>query len=297
MTGAERGFLLLGSQLGNPERRPLSAAAMRRLAQRASLGERTMEDRELCAADLVQLGYDSVTAKKILSLLNEGMLLDCYLEDAKRTGCVPLTRISTGYPMCLRQRLGDEAPGVLWTKGDVEILKMPKVSLVGSRDIDLKNKAFAVEVGFQAAKQGFALVSGNARGADKAAQRACLDNGGCVISVVADELAAHRNMERILYVSEENFDAPFSAQRALSRNRVIHGLGEKTFVAQCSCGTGGTWNGTVKNLKSGWSPVFCFDDSSAAARQLEQMGAQCISIDCLSNLNSLTSQLVTFFDQ
>lgn len=297
MTGAERGFLLLGSQLGNPERRPLSAAAMRRLAQRARLGERTMEDRELCAADLVQLGYDSVTAKNILSLLNEGMLLDCYLEDAKRTGCVPLTRISTGYPMCLRQRLGDEAPGILWTKGDVEILKMPKVSLVGSRDIDVKNKAFAVEVGFQAAKQGFALVSGNARGADKAAQRACLDNGGCVISVVADELAAHRNMERILYVSEEDFDVPFSAQRALSRNRVIHGLGEKTFVAQCSCGTGGTWNGTVKNLKSGWSPVFCFDDSSAATRQLEQMGAQCISIDCLSNLNSLTSQLVTFFDQ
>lgn len=297
MTGAERGFLLLGSQLGNPERRPLSAAAMRRLAQRARLGERTMEDRELCAADLVQLGYDSATAKKILSLLNEGMLLDCYLEDAKRTGCVPLTRISTGYPMCLRQRLGDEAPGVLWTKGDAEILKMPKVSLVGSRDIDAKNKAFAVEVGFQAAKQGFALVSGNARGADKVAQKACLDNGGCVISVVADELAAHRNKERILYVSEESFDAPFSAQRALSRNRVIHGLGEKTFVAQCSCGTGGTWNGTVKNLKSGWSPVFCFDDSSAAMRQLEQMGAQCIGIACLGNLNSLTSQLVTFFDQ
>ena len=297
MTGAERGFLLLGSQLGNPERRPLSAAAMRRLAQRARLGERTMEDRELCAADLVQLGYDSVTAKKILSLLNEGMLLDCYLEDAKRTGCVPLTRISTGYPMCLRQRLGDEAPGVLWTKGDVEILKMPKVSLVGRRDIDVKNKAFAVEVGFQAAKQGFALVSGNARGADKVAQKACLDNGGCVISVVADELAAHRNKERILYVSEEDFDAPFSAQRALSRNRVIHGLGEKTFVAQCSCGTGGTWDGTVRNLKADWSPVFCFDDSSAAVRQLEQMGAQCIGIDCLGNLNSLTSQFATLFDQ
>ena len=254
-------------------------------------------DRHHKKEDLVQLGYDSVTAKKILSLLNEGMLLDCYLEDAKRTGCVPLTRISTGYPMCLRQRLGDEAPGVLWTKGDVEILKMPKVSLVGSRDIDVKNKAFAVEVGFQAAKQGFALVSGNARGADKVAQKACLDNGGCVISVVADELAAHRNKERILYVSEEDFDAPFSAQRALSRNRVIHGLGEKTFVAQCSCGTGGTWDGTVRNLQADWSPVFCFDDSSAAVRQLEQMGAQCIGIDCLGNLNSLTSQFATLFDQ
>ena len=294
MTGPERGFLLLSSQLGNPQRRPLSSAGLRKLAQRVRAGDRKGEDRALCEADIVSLGYDRTMAQRILSLLDEEMLLACYLDSAKRAGCTPLTRISAAYPSQLRQRLGDDAPGVLWAKGDLEILKMPKIALVGSRDIYEKNKAFAAEVGLQAAKQGFALVSGNTRGADTIAQRACLDHDGCVISVVADAVTAHRNRGSVLYLSEEDFDIPFSAQRALSRNRVIHALAEKTFVAQCSCGAGGTWDGTVKNLKGGWSPVFCFDDGSAASKQLEQMGAQCITATDLAELSALTSLYTTF---
>ena len=295
MTGAERGYLLLASHLGDPERKILSAAALRKLSQRIKAAEHASEDRDLELSDLIALGYDRQMGQRILSLLDEQLRLDCYLTEARRFGCVPVTRISREYPNQLSDRLGEEATGVLWAKGDLDILKMPKVSLVGSRDINEKNKNFAAEVGFQAAKQGYVLVSGNARGADKLAQKACLDAGGCVISVVADELETHRNREQVLYLSEEDFDAPFSAQRALSRNRVIHALGEKTFVAQCNCGFGGTWDGTVKNLKAGLSPVFCFDDGSDAVRQLEQMGAQCIKSEDLSNFSALICQFPTFF--
>ena len=37
---------------------------------------------------------------------------------------------------------------------------------------------------------------------------------------------------------------------------MIHAMGRKVFVAQSDYGSGGTWSGTVENLKAGWSPVY-----------------------------------------
>lgn len=297
MIGPELGFLLLGSRLGDPQRKPLSTAAMRQLAQRVKSCVKVTDDRDLQMQDIVALGYGEYMAKRIVDLLSDEQLLSYYLRKAKQAGCVALTRISKAYPQILRTRLGDDAPAVLWAKGDISILEKPMIALVGSRDIAAQNKAFAAEVGRQAALQGYVLVSGNARGADQIAQKACLDNGGYVVCVVADALSAHSIKERILYISEDDFDAPFTSQRALSRNRVIHALADKVFVAQCSLGAGGTWDGSVKNLRNGWSPLFCFDDGSAAASQLEEFGAQCIDVSQLGNMNSLKSQFETFFDQ
>ena len=159
------------------------------------------------------------------------------------------------------------------------------------------NEAFAREVGRQAALQGYTLVSGNAVGADMTAQQACLEAGGTVISVVATELEWHRQQERVLYLAEDGYDQPVSAQRALSRNRVIHSLGEKTFAAQSTLEKGGTWDGCVRNLRFGWSPVFCFDDGSEAMNRLEQMGATLIGFEHLRDLAILEPENMNLFEQ
>ena len=287
MTGPERGFLLLTSRLGNPERKVLTTAQLRTLGQRIKNAPAPTENRELEARDLIALGYGAEMAERILTLLSEEDLLDHYLRWGEKAGCVPLTRVSPGYPSELLDKLGMEAPGCLWAKGDLSLQNFRKISLVGSRDLNPLNAEFAAEVGRQAALQGYTLVSGNARGADKTGQNAALDAGGKVISIVADELSKHSNRENVLYLSEDCFDEPFSAQRALSRNRCIHALGEKTLVAQSSYQHGGTWDGTVKNLRFGWSPVFCFDDGSPAAQLLCQMGANPVTRQQLSDLEAL----------
>ena len=287
MTGAERGFLLLSSHLGNPERKPLTTAQLRTLADRMRSAPRFSEDRELVAADLTALGYRSDMAYRILALLDEEDLLDHYLTRAARQGCVPITRVSRDYPVILRQRLGLDSPGCLWAKGDVSILKTPAIALVGSRDLNPENKTFAEAVGYEAAMQGLTLVSGNARGADKTAQEACLKAGGRVISIVADPLASHKERQNVLFLSEEDFEAEFSAQRALSRNRCIHALGRMVFVAQARAQQGGTWDGTVKNLRFGWSEVACFRDGSEASILLEQIGAYLIGMEDLKDFGTL----------
>lgn len=295
MTPRERGFLLLASHLGDPNRKVLTTAQLRVLADRVSRGEKKDEERALSEKDLTALGFGRELARQILELLGEEARLDAYLNRGRRMDCTPITRVSREYPLILRQRLGLDSPGCLWAKGDVELLNTPAIALVGSRELGEPNREFAAEAGRQAAKQGLTLVSGNARGADRAAQEACLDAGGSVISVVADALSRQPRIRNVLFLSEGDFDEAFSAQRALSRNRCIHALGRVVLVAQSELGKGGTWDGTVKNLRFGWSPVACFRDGSESARRLEQMGAYLVDREDLGDLGALLAQGLNFY--
>ena len=295
MTPAERGFLLLSSHLGEERRSPLTTAQLRVLADRVQHAPMSREDRELVPADLTALGYGPEMANRIVSLLAEEDVLDYYLRKAQILGCTPVTRVSEGYPLHLRKRLGLDSPGVLWARGQLDLLNQPMVALVGSRELQEENWKFAAEVGRQAAAQGYVLVSGNARGADRTAQESCLEAGGRVISVVADELWKQPLRENVLYLSEDDFEEGFSAQRALSRNRVIHALGIVTFVAQSSLHTGGTWDGTVKNLRHRWSDVYGFDDGSVAITELSQMGLELIGREELSDFYNLPKNEVNIF--
>ena len=287
MTGAERGFLLLCCHLGNPERRPLTVAQFRKLSRRVREAEKAPGDRELEVSDLTRLGYARAEAEQILSLFSEEELLDRYLRKAERAGCIPLTPLSPGYPRRLWEALGDDAPACIWARGDLTLLQEPGIALVGSRDLHPKNREFARQAGLEAAKQDLVLISGNARGADRTAQEAALAAGGKVISILADRLTDHIPSEGMLYLSEEGFDLEFSAQRALSRNRCIHAMGFAAIAAQCSLRTGGTWDGSVKNLRFGWSPLYVFDDGSESADLLTEMCAVKISFNALKDLRNL----------
>lgn len=295
MNARERGFLLLSSQLGDPDRHPLTTAQLRQLAQRVRDRVPTDEDRDLQEKDLTSLGYGTEMARRIVHLLQDEAPLRHYLQRGKAGGCIPISRVSEGYPMTVRNRLGDDAPGCIWAKGDLSLLQLPGISLVGSRIIDPANLEFARTAGAEAARQGFVLISGNARGADRAAQESCLQNGGQVISIVADELERQRPQERMLYLSEDSFDLAFSSQRALSRNRLIHCMGLRTFVAQVSYRHGGTWDGSAKNLRHSWSPLYCFDDGSPAAQELVQMGASAIQSGDLRDIPSLPIRFLDLF--
>ena len=296
LTGGEYGFLLLTSKLGDPERKPLTVAQFRELMDRANRIHCQDMSREMEEQDFVSIGYSPGFARHILDLLRDEALLDWYLTRARKNGCVPVTRATKHYPLIVRKRLGLDAPGVLWARGDLGLLDTPAIALVGSRELREENRVFAEEVGRQAALQGLTLVSGNARGADKTAQNACLQAGGRVISVVADSLLAHKPKEHVLYLSENGFDEEFSAQRALSRNRIIHTLGRIVFVAQSDLHKGGTWDGTAKNLRSSWSPVVCFQDGSEAMKVLEQWGAYLVSREDLKDFGALQETEATMFD-
>ena len=147
MTPLEEGFLLLTSRLGNPDRKALTTAQFRNLAARVRSGSISRENRELTGSDLTALGYGPDMAERIVSLLEDAQLLEYYLTKGRRSDCVPVTRAGERYPLAVRKRLGEDSPGCLWAKGDLELLDTPCVSLVGSRELLSENRRFAREVG------------------------------------------------------------------------------------------------------------------------------------------------------
>ena len=205
-----------------------------------------------------------------------------------------LTRTSGGFPQRLRI-LGESCQPALFYKGDPSLFARPCISLVGSRAIERKNYDCAVHIGTLAAREGYVLVSGGAAGADTAAQEACLAAGGSVICVVPDELRRHPKREGVLFCCERGYELSFTAARALGRNRLIHALGEKTFVAQTAYGRSGTWAGTTDNLRRGLSPVYVFDDGSQGAAELVSLGAVGVG-QKPESLHKLTSRQLSIFD-
>ena len=267
-------MLLLCCSLGDAQARPLSAAAFRTLSLRVRAAARPPEpDRALAAEDLAELGYRQDEARRIAGLLARGAQLDAYLAAAGRLGVTAVTRAGADYPAPLARKLRLAAPPALFCRGRTELLRTRCIALAGSRALREPGRRFARTVGELAAQEGFTLVSGGAAGADREAQDACLAAGGRVIVFTPDALETLVPPENCLIVSEDGFDAPFSAPRALSRNRCIHAMGEKTFIAQLSLGRGGTWDGTAENLRRGYSPVCVFDDGSEAVREIVRRGA------------------------
>ncbi len=290
------GYLLLCSHLGNPQRKPLTTAQARVLLQRVRAHGPWQEDRDLTAKDLVALGYPEEFSRHIASLLEETELLEHYLQKGRARKCIPITRLDPRYPKQVLRKLGPDSPGCLWAKGDLSLLDGPMISLVGCRVLEPQNKLFAQKAGREAARQGYVLVSGNAPGADQTAQRACWRLGGKVICVVADALHSHLEAKNVLYLSEEDFDMPFSPFRALRRNRVIHTMGQSVLVTQVRPERGGTWNGTGMNLKNGWTPVFGFRDGSDGMAALENLGAELIDVEALKKLSALSGCPKGFLD-
>ena len=289
MRAAERGILLLCCHLADPDARPLSLAQFRELSLRANAMGLPGDDPLSCVREkeLLRLGYDEAQAHRIVGLLDREDLLDQYLSGMKHARIAVLTRVSEQYPVILAKKLGLSCPPVLFAKGDLSLLRYRAVSVVGSRKLEPEGFAFAQTAGRLIAQEGFALCSGGAEGADRTAQRAALENGGCAVIYTPLELWKIRPEAQTLYLSEDGFELPFTAQRALSRNRLIHANGEKVLVAQVRNGVGGTWSGTVENLRHEYSPVFVHDDGSEGAQALMARGATGVkSLHCVSALES-----------
>lgn len=281
-------MLLLCADLGDGQK-PLTPAQFRRLRvhvlarpEGEAPAERTLEE-----ADLRALGLEASFARRVAALLDREAALDAYLRVGRELDVSPATRVSPLYPARLRL-LGQDAPTVLFCRGDSSLLQRPAVALVGSRELTEAGRTFARRVGELAALEGFVLVSGNARGADQTAQEACLAAGGAVISVLPDSLADHDPAgERVLFVSEQGWHLPIAPYRALDRNRLIHALGEKTLAAQSRL-TGGTWSGSLENLRRGWSPLFVNEAGGPGCARLIALGANPVRLETLDSLRALT---------
>lgn len=234
---------------------PLSRTEARRLLQTRALQSLIL--RELPEEELDLPNRARALLSRVLSVAG-------LVQQYEQRGYRVLLPEGEGWPSAL-DVLGAKAPLFLFARGNAALLEGRRVAVAGSRDILPQTDDEARALGRALAEAGIILVTGGARGVDRAAQRGALEAGGGVILVPAmpaqdllrDEPSRGALEDgRLLMLCDTLPDDPFSAQKALSRNHTIYALGDAAVVVASRIGIGGSWRGATDCLGGAWSPVY-----------------------------------------
>ncbi len=204
------------------------------------------------------------------------------LDQLSESGIRAVTWLDERYPARLVDRLGSNAPPLLYMAGSLDLFAQPSLGVVGSRDVGDEASRFAEEAARSAAERGLAIVSGGARGIDSIAMLAALREGGSSVAYMADSLARGAKSAALRDAMEDGRvglaspfipTAGFNVGNAMARNKLIYAHSEATLVAAVKEGEGGTWAGAVEALQKGLHPVLVRADGSPGAEALVRKGA------------------------
>lgn len=150
------------------------------------------------------------------------------------------------YPAMLRQLV--DAPGLLYWKGDITLLKSPCIAIVGSRNASRHGMAMSSHLAADLASCGMAVVSGMALGIDSAGHSAALKEVGRSIGVLGAGIDVvyprcngqlYKDMaEKGLLVSEFSPALQPVPVNFPIRNRIISGLCLGVVVVEAAAHSG-----------------------------------------------------------
>jgi len=205
--------------------------------------------------------------------------------EVERRGIRVITAFDPEYPALLLEIA--DPPFVLHASGSLDRLRMPAVSVVGSRDASRFGRHVAQRLGRELSAAGVAVVSGFARGVDAAAHEAALEGPGGTVAVLGcgldvDYPREHRRLrERLeagggLFLSEHPPGEEPRPQNFPIRNRVIAGLSSGVVVVEASRRSGSLI--TARLAADFGRDVFAvpgsiFSETSAGAHALLRDGA------------------------
>lgn len=146
------------------------------------------------------------------------------------------------YPPQLKNQ--KDMPPSLYAKGNIEILSLPGVAIVGSRKATSYGLKQSYCLARDIAKTQHTVISGLAYGIDTKAHEGCLDQGGATIAVIGNGIdqvyppsnatLQNRIIEKGCVVSEFPLQFPPLKHHFPVRNRIISGLAESVVVVEAS---------------------------------------------------------------
>ena len=245
-------------------------------------------------ADLLQPDADPlmdqcsavVDKARLTALLGRGLLLSQVVERWRARAIWVVSRADASYPRKLKERLKRDAPILLYGCGEIGIMAGSALAIVGSRDVDESLIRYTHGVADLAARSGRAVVSGGARGVDRAAMNGALEAGGKVAGILAGDLERtttnreHRNLlleGRLVLLSSCDPRARFNVGHAMQRNKAIYALADAALVVNAAVNNGGTWAGAIEQLRKYQAvPVYVRStgESSEGIEALQREGAR-----------------------
>lgn len=193
--------------------------------------------------------------------------------------------------MILKDRI--PLPALLYSTGNIALLRRPAVAIVGQRNAGTPALAAARSLAGELAVKGITITSGYAAGIDTAAHLAALLAGGTTGIVLAEgikrfqakaELHDHLTADNTLVLSQFEPDARWTAYMAMTRNKLVAALSGVVVVIvsgperDANGRNSGTYNTGLSAQKMG-IPVFVvapgfFSDHPEGNRQLIARGCR-----------------------
>ena len=181
--------------------------------------------------DLKAAGLDDRTAR-LITKERPNIDPDSEMERLEKQGVRALTWQDEAYPPRLKEI--DDAPPVLYVRGDLIPADEWAVAVVGTRRPTPYGRQVAEEMAYQLASNRITIVSGLARGVDSIAHRAALQAGGRTIAVMACGLdivyppehgkLAREIAENGALMSEQPLGTQPRGDYFPRRNRILSGL-------------------------------------------------------------------------
>ncbi|MGR3801944.1 DNA-processing protein DprA [Marinibacterium profundimaris] len=171
-------------------------------------------------------------------------VIEAEIKAAKAAEARLLCLGSDDYPEFLADL--SDAPPMLWAIGDIALLKRPMVSIVGARNASSLGLRMARALARELGAEGFAVVSGLARGIDTEAHRAALDTGTVAVMAggvdqiypVENARLAHDIARKGLRLSEQPMGMQPRSRHFPSRNRIISGVSRAVVVVEAAARSG-----------------------------------------------------------
>lgn len=136
-------------------------------------------------------------------------------------------------------------PKKLYYKGNLELLKLPMISIVGSRRASAYTKGCVLNLAKILSNAGVCVVSGGAIGTDIKAHEGAFANTIAVFGNGLDLIYPRANLKMIeqiygscLALSEYEPDVSAASHRFLERNRIVVALSEALVIAQADFKSG-----------------------------------------------------------
>lgn len=202
----------------------------------------------------------------------------------RRDGFVFLLHTDDAFPESLNAL--DDAPLLLYCRGDLSLLRGPAVAVVGSRDCTREGTALTAYIARDLSRAGVTVISGMAKGIDRAAHLAAMEGPGRSIAVLGtgvDVPYPACNIDLYALLAEKGLVlsefAPGVTARPAHfpvRNRLISGLSQGVLVVQAAGRSGSliTARLALEQNKSVFAaPGHPFSAESVGCHELIRKGA------------------------
>lgn len=224
------------------------------------------------------------TVSIVLSDLNEA---ECkakmILYASEREGIGIISYYENNFPQILKNTIDEDGkstpPLLLFYKGDISIINMPCIAVIGTREITPNGEKAGIYISREFAKRGFCIVSGLAIGCDTVGHKGALEAGGKTIAFLAhglDSIYPSQNKELAeeilskggLLLSEYPIGMEVNRYNLVARDRLQAGLSMATIVIQTG-EKGGTMHAANITLIAG-KPLYTIYYQDQETREHEK---------------------------